>query len=67
MGGGDGADAFGFGERRLVLRRENRGEGRVVLDGLFGSEELLARGLGFPGDVRVVLLFGCGDGEASEG
>lgn len=65
--GGDGADGLGFGERGLVLRREDRGEGGVVLEGLFSSEELLVRRLGFPGDVRVLVLLGCGDGDASEG
>lgn len=69
LSGGDGADGLGFGERGLVLRREDRGEGGVVLEGLFSSEELLVRRLGFPGDVRVLVLLGCGDGDgdASEG
>lgn len=68
LGGGDGADGLGLGERGGVVGGEHRAEGGEVLDGLFGSEELLARLLlELLGDAaRVLMLLRGGDGEASE-
>lgn len=65
LGGGDGADSLGFGERRRVSGGEDWGQrGGVVSEVLLGSEQVLVR-LGSLGDIARVLLFG-GDREASD-